>query len=274
MEQTEWRKPYTYIDHLQGASSCLEETVQKLAASVNLLNTSTQGYNRLHRVTQFEVHSEVIPVQDIRYAQSELYSKRLPEIEALLTRADASIKALEKEVHVWESKVEEQNTHIKALEEQIGPQEQEHQRKRQRKHPQQQQQQQQQQQRPSSLSFQPLHNLQQKKRAFEQELASLKTRVDRKRAECQNLQTERDKAQATAATEEATAAQEEEEAAETSSASSAVVNHAVSQTSDQTMTTEEDVHTLKQIKTLSKLLFPAEASAMVAQLLDQHVKIE
>ncbi|KAI9265185.1 hypothetical protein BDA99DRAFT_507994 [Phascolomyces articulosus] len=259
MEQTEWRKPYTLLENLQGASSCLEGTVQNLSASINTLKGVTQDYDRLRTVTEFQMQSEIISENDIRYAENEVIGKRLPEIESLLTRAQTGLDALEKEAKAMESKVDEQTEQLKSLEDEAITT----QPTRQVKKPRLFKNSSSQQQQPISQSQSSLRSqtLQKKKKKLEHELISLQTRVNQEKLKIEQIQAEK-----------AQEVKKKEKEAVTSSDNNKE-DHAPSQINDQTMTTE-DIHTLKQIKTLCKLLLPSEDSMMVAKLLEQHVKTD
>ncbi|KAI8149942.1 hypothetical protein BJV82DRAFT_4752 [Fennellomyces sp. T-0311] len=231
----EWRKPYTLLENLQGASTGLAATVQKLRTSANALNAAVQDYDRVRKASQFRMHSEILSQDDIRFAEAEVISKRLPEIESLLSRAQTGLKALEKEVKAVEYKVDEQAEQIKSLESSLAIQQQPAAAPRPHK----------------KQKTDHIQQLQRKKQALEQDLAAIEKELDENRRKADQMRAE----QATAA---------EEKVAVTAS-----VDHAPPQPNDQTMTTE-DIHTLKQIKALSKLLLPAETSAMVTQLLERH----
>ncbi|KAG2218124.1 hypothetical protein INT45_002374 [Circinella minor] len=241
MDQTEWRKPYTtFHDYLHGSNSTLEQTVN----------------NR----------SEIISIDDIRYAETEVIGKRLPEIESHLTKVQKGLDALEMEAKAMEFKVDEQAEQIKSLERQLQPNlsstEQQHsQRKKPRLN-----------KRNNNNNNSNNHrdnhsqNLQKKRKLLERELASLQTRIDQDIINYEEIKAQRE-------AEEAKKQKEKQEEEKAATSSDRMDDHSPTRTNDQTMTTE-DVHTLKQIKTLSKILLPTENSISISQLLDQHIKID
>ncbi|KAI7855824.1 hypothetical protein BDC45DRAFT_77817 [Circinella umbellata] len=262
MDQTEWRKPYTtFHDYLHGSNSTLEQTVNNLSTAVNTLKSKVQHYDRIKTVTKFK-RSEIISIDDIRYAETEVIGKRLPEIESHLTKVQKGLDALEMEAKAMESKVDEQAEQIKSLERQLQPnisstEQQRSQRKKPRLNK----------RNTNSNNNRDNHsqNLQKKRKLLESELASLQTRIDQDKINYEEFKAQR--------AEEAKKEKEKQEEEKAATSSDRIDDHAPPRTNDQTMTTE-DVHTLKQIKTLSKILLPSENSISISQLLDQHIKID
>ncbi|CAM0137490.1 hypothetical protein VKS41_003147 [Umbelopsis sp. WA50703] len=89
-----WAKPHSVLENLQGSVDKLSHTLNALQGSVQLLQPSTKDFTRLKQVMQFQRQYDLVSENDIKAAQSQIAQDIRPQIDRLLSDAEAVMTKL------------------------------------------------------------------------------------------------------------------------------------------------------------------------------------
>ncbi|CAO3694339.1 unnamed protein product [Umbelopsis ramanniana] len=112
-KQSAWAKPHSVLENLQGSVEKLSLTLNALQGSVELLQPTTKDFTRLKHVMHFQRQYDLVSEKDIKSAQSQIAQDIRPQIDTLLSEAEAVMAKLHSEEQTLEAAVEKQEEELK-----------------------------------------------------------------------------------------------------------------------------------------------------------------
>ncbi|KAH8553071.1 Spc19-domain-containing protein [Umbelopsis sp. PMI_123] len=112
-KQNAWAKPHSVLENLQGSVDKLSHTLSALQGSVELLQPTTKDFTRLKQVMHYQRQYDLVSEKDIKSAQSQIAQDIRPQIDTLLSEAEAVMAKLVSEEQTLETTVEQQEEDLK-----------------------------------------------------------------------------------------------------------------------------------------------------------------